>query len=230
MPSRQKTLLFFAGFVSSVGSFAIICTSLGTQQWVSSEVRFAGGNYSGIANVKLGLFQVTRSKTITEGVALNTPTSVMQVFQVLKETNIVKGIHVIIILFLVISLLSSLLGSATTCFNSVSNPYLTFLGPLGVYVWTAINAAFVLLAMILGAINMEANEMPKKLAIAMDTSNDVFGSSQNTYGYSYWLLLLSIFLNAATIAVIYYYQHARYSEQKKQERPMETASRDVILF
>ncbi|KAM9326658.1 clarin-3 [Gastrophryne carolinensis] len=230
MPSKQKTLLFFAGFVSSIGSFAILCTCLGTQQWASSKVQFSGGNYSGDAYVKLGLFRVERNKTITTGVALNTGWTPAQVFDLLKETNSVKVIHIIVILFLVAALVSCFLGLATTCLNSVSNPYLTFLGPLGVYVWTSINGSLVLLAMILYAVNIEVNTMAKVLVKAMDTTKDEFGTSQNAYGYSYWLQLLSIFLNIGTIGVIYYYQHTRYSQKKQKERPMETATKDGILF
>ncbi|XP_069835036.1 clarin-3 [Dendropsophus ebraccatus] len=230
MPSKQKTLLFFAGFASSIGSFAIICTCLATQEWVSSKVQFTGTNYSGYADVKLGLFQVSRTKTITAGVGLGAGMTSREVFQILKETSSIQIIHVLIILLLVISLISSFLASATTCLNSVSNPYLTFLGPLGVYVWTAISGIPVLLAMILYAVNIEANGMPKEMAIALDTTSDVFGSTQNTYGYSFWLLLLSIFLNIGTIGIIFYYEHARYSQKVEKERPMAAASQDVILF
>ncbi|XP_018416023.1 PREDICTED: clarin-3 [Nanorana parkeri] len=230
MPSKQKTLLFFAGFVSSIGSFAAICTCLGTQQWVSSRVQFLGGNYTGEAHVNLGLFVVDSRKTITSGVALDTQKISKQVFDLLKETNSVKIAHIIVILFLVLGLACCFMGSVTTCLNSVSNPYITFLGPLGVYVWSSINAIFVLLAMIVFAVNIEANNMPKNLAKAMDITNDVYGTSTNTYGYSYYLLILSICLNLATTGIIYYYQHIRYSKQKEQERPMEIASKDSILF
>ncbi|XP_073402444.1 clarin-3 [Dendrobates tinctorius] len=231
MPSKQKTLLFSAGFVSSIGSFAVICTCLATPEWVSGEVQFTGTNYSGIANINLGLFQTTRAKKITQGLAFDTTKTQHEVFQVLKETNGIKIIHVLVIILLVIGLISSFLGSVTTCLNSVSNPYLTFLGPLGVYVWTGINGIPILLAMILFAINIEANKLPKEIAVAVDQTTDVFGSTQNTiYGYSFWLLLLSVFLNCGTIAIIYYYQHMRNSQQVEKERPMETASRDVILF
>ncbi|XP_056384867.1 clarin-3 [Hyla sarda] len=230
MPSKQKTLLFFAGFVSSIGSFAIICTCLATQGWVSSKVQFKGTNYSGNANVDLGLFKTSRSKTITDGVALGAEVVTRDVFQILNETNSIKIIHILIILLLVISLISSFLSSATTCLNSVSNPYLTFLGPLGVYVWTAISGIPVLLAMILFAVNIQANEMPKEIAKAMDTTTDVFGSTQNTYGYSFWLLLLSLSFNIGTIGIIFYYEHARYSKKVEKEKPMEGAINDVILF
>ncbi|XP_077114502.1 clarin-3 [Ranitomeya variabilis] len=230
MPTKQKTLLFSAGFVSSIGSFAVICTSLATPGWVSGQVQFTGTNYSGIADINLGLFQTSHAKTITQGAAFDTQKTRHEVFQVLKETSSIKIIHILVILLLVIGLISSFLGSMTTCLNSVSNPYLTFLGPLGVYVWTGINGILILLAMILFAINIEANKLPKEIAVILDQTTDVFGSTQNTYGYSFWLLLLSVFLNCGTIGIIYYYQHMRNSQQVEKERPMETASRDVILF
>ncbi|KAM5141489.1 clarin-3 [Mantella aurantiaca] len=230
MPSKQKTLLFFAGFVSSIGSFAVICTCLGTQQWVSSKIQFSGGNYEGEAEVNLHLFIVSSKKTITNGTALGTDETSRQVFDLLKETDNVKIAHIIVILFLVLGLICSFMGSVTTCLNSVSNPYVTFLGPLGVYVWTSINAIFIFLALIVFAVNIEVNDMPKNLTKAIHTSTDVYGTSKNTYGYSYWLLLFSIFLNIVTIGIIYYYQHVRYSKQKEQERPMEIASKDSILF
>lgn len=42
------------------------------------------------------------------------------------------------IVVLVLALLSSLLSSGFTCTNAVSNPYQTFLGPIGVYTWNAV--------------------------------------------------------------------------------------------
>ena len=43
-------------------------------------------------------------------------------------------------------------------------------------------------------------------------------------------MLLIVFLNIASIIIIYFYDHARYSKKKQQERPIENAPKDVILF
>ncbi|KAG9467428.1 clarin-3 [Eleutherodactylus coqui] len=230
MPSKQKTLLFFAGFVSSIGSFVVICTCLATQEWVSSGVQYMGKNYSGLALVDLGLFDTSCTKTITVGSGIGSPKKERKVLDILKDNSSTKILHILIILLLVVGLISAFLGSATTCLNTLSNPYLTFLGPLGVYVWTSINGIAILLAIILFTVNIEANKLPKEIALILEDYTDVYGSAKNTYRYSFWLLLLSLFLNIGTIAIIFYYQHARYSQQIKKERPMETASRDVILF
>ena len=47
-----------------------------------------------------------------------------------------------VILFLVLSLSTSLLSSGFTFYNSISNPYQTFLGPLGVYTWSGLSGEY----------------------------------------------------------------------------------------
>ncbi|XP_053547705.1 clarin-3 [Bombina bombina] len=230
MPSKQKTLLFLSGFVASIGSFALICTCLGTEEWVSTNINFIATNHSGYINVKLGLFQGSFSKFVTAGAGLGKQPERFQVLQKLNGSGSIIVTHILMILFQALSLLCTFMSSATTCLNSVSNPYVTFLGPLGVYIWVSISAVLILLTMILCAANMEINKLPKHLAEVLKNGPEDLTSTVNTYGYSFWLLLLSICLSIATIIVIYYYQHARYSKKKEHERPLENASKDVILF
>lgn len=49
-----------------------------------------------------------------------------------------KTLHWVAVLALSLSLCASLLSSAFTFYNSVSNPYQTFLGPVGVYTWSGL--------------------------------------------------------------------------------------------
>lgn len=49
-----------------------------------------------------------------------------------------KTLHLVAILFLILSLATSLLSSVFTFYNSISNPYQTFLGPAGVYTWNGL--------------------------------------------------------------------------------------------
>ncbi|NXR11154.1 CLRN3 protein, partial [Semnornis frantzii] len=141
-----------------------------------------------------------------------------------------KSTNVAIIAMLVLSLLSSLLSSGFTCTNAVSNPYQTFLGPIGVYTWNALCGILTLIAMILFPVNIEVNSLSVELARACSSSVQPHTSSAHTYGYSYWIMLLIIFLNIGSIIIIYFYDHARYSKKKEQERPIENAPKDVILF
>lgn len=53
-----------------------------------------------------------------------------------------KTLHSVVILFLVLSLSTSLLSSGFTFYNSLSNPYQTFLGPVGVYTWSGLGGEY----------------------------------------------------------------------------------------
>lgn len=84
--------------------------------------------------------------------------------------------------------------------------------------------------MILFPVSIEENSLSVKLAQGCFGFLQTHVGSEHTYGYSYWIMLPIIFLNIASIIIIYFYDHARYSKKKKQERPIENAPKDVILF
>ncbi|NWW72771.1 CLRN3 protein, partial [Climacteris rufus] len=227
MPSRKKTTMFACAFCSCVSSFVVICVVLGTQQWASSDVRFSRPNASVTVSLSYGLFRGTCEQFVDPGLQVSKTT--FQVADSLSSTK-TRSLNVAIIVVLVLSLLSSLLSSGFTCTNAVSNPYQTFLGPIGVYTWNSLCGILVLIAMILFPVNVEANSLSEELAHGCSTSLQTHLGSKHNYGYSYWIMLLIIFLNVASLIVIYFYDHARYSKKKEQERPIENAPKDVILF
>ncbi|NXA34603.1 CLRN3 protein, partial [Eudromia elegans] len=227
MPSREKTLLFGGAFCTSAGSFVLLCVVLATRSWVTSDILFSGGNSSVTVTLTYGLFQGTCEQTVGGGLQISeTP---LQVANTLKNTK-TKAMNVAIIVLLVLALLSSLLSAGFTGMNVVSNPYQTFLGPIGVYTWNVINGILTLLVLILFAVNIESYGLSVELAEVCYAIPTIHMNSKNTYGYSYWIMLLIIFLNIATIIIIYFYDHARYYKKKEQERPIENAPKDVILF
>ncbi|XP_027561539.1 clarin-3 [Neopelma chrysocephalum] len=227
MPSRKKTTMFASAFCTCVSSFVLICVVLATQQWVSSEVLFSRTNTSVTISLDYGLFSGTCEQFVEAGIQVSKKT--FQVADSLSSTK-TKGTNVAIIVILVLSLLTSLLSSGFTCTNAVSNPYQTFLGPIGVYTWNSICGILVLIAMILFPVNVEAHSLSEELAHGCSTSLQSHIRSQHSYGYSYWIMLLVLFLNIASLIIIYFYDHARYSKKKEQERPIENAPKDVILF
>ncbi|XP_030060662.1 clarin-3 [Microcaecilia unicolor] len=229
MPSRQKTLMFLSGFFASIGSFSVICVALGTQNWVSSVIAYKDANSNGIISITYGLFEGVSEKEKLDGPGLGAEAKHFRVLEELTGTGSPEAVNILIILLLILCLVCSAMSSGITCYNSVSNPYQDCLGPIGLYAWNAINGIFTFLAMILFVVNTEANKQPSKLA--NDKLIEIqFLDAQNSYGYSFWLLLLIIFLNAATIAIMYFYQYARHRIMMEQQRPMESAPEDVILF
>ncbi|XP_029887074.1 clarin-3 [Aquila chrysaetos chrysaetos] len=227
MPSRRKTTMFASAFFTCICSFVIICVVLATQHWMSSKVRFSGTNSSITVSLTYGLFSGTCEQFVDVGLQVSERT--FQVADNLSNTK-AKSMIVAIIVILVLSLLSSLLSSGFTCTNAVSNPYQTFLGPTGVYTWNSLCGIFILIAMILFPVNIEENGLSVELAYGCFSFLQTHIKSEHTYGYSYWIMLLIIFLNITSIIIIYFYDHARYSKKKEQERPIENAPKDVILF
>uniref|UniRef100_A0A8C8R4R0 Clarin 3 n=1 Tax=Pelusios castaneus TaxID=367368 RepID=A0A8C8R4R0_9SAUR len=227
MPSRKKKLMFASAFFTSICSFVIVCLVLASKNWVSSNINFTEGNSSAIVTITYGIFEGVCSKKVIGG--LETPANNFQVTAKLGKTAM-KNLNVAIILFLVLSLLSSLMSAGFTCYNTVSNPYQTFLGPIGVYTWNSLSGSFILLTMILFAVNIEANKLSVELASNCVFSSSRYQNSINNYEYPYWLMLLILLLNVATIIIIIFYHQARYSKRKEQERPIENAPKDGILF
>ncbi|NXI76691.1 CLRN3 protein, partial [Rhipidura dahli] len=227
MPSRKKTSMFACAFCTCVSSFVVICVVLATPQWVSSEARFSRGSSVVTVSLTYGLFSGTCEQFVDAGLQVSQTT--FQVADALSSTRS-RSLNVAIIVVLVLALLSSLLSSGFTCTNTVSNPYQTFLGPVGVYTWNSVCGVLTLLALILFPVNVQGNSLSEELAHGCSTSLQTHLGSKHTYGYSYWIMLLILLLNAASLIIIYFYDHARYSKKKEQERPIENAPKDVILF
>ncbi|XP_034994533.1 clarin-3 [Zootoca vivipara] len=225
MPSKRKSLMFASAFFTSVISLVIVCLVLATKNWVSSEIKFSDVNSTETIFITYGLFEGSCSKNVQNGLSVeDTP---FQVADLLENTN-ANGFNIVIIILLVLSLISSFLSSGFTCYNAISNPYQTFLGPIGVYTWNSISGICSLLGLFLFPANVEVNELSVELAAPCGPPKEP--TLSNTYGYSYWIVLLIVLSNAAGIIIIVFYQRARYSKRKERERPMETAPKDGILF
>ncbi|XP_062436671.1 clarin-3 [Rhea pennata] len=227
MPSREKTLMFAAAFLTSAASFVLVCVVLATRSWITSDIDFSGDASSVTVTLTYGLFQGTCEQTVTGGLQISETS--FQVGDKLKTAQ-TRATNVAIVVLLVLALLSSLLSSGFTGTNAVSNPYQTFLGPTGVYTWSSCTGILTLLVLILFAVNIESNGLSIELAEVCYAIPTTYTKSRNNYGYSYWIMLLIIFLNISTIIIIYFYDHARYYKKKEQERPIENAPKDVILF
>ncbi|XP_036242052.1 clarin-3 [Molothrus ater] len=229
MPSRKKTSMFASAFCTCVGSFVVICVVLATPQWVSSEVRFSRTGTTVTVSLTYGLFSGTCEQFVDAGLQVSKTT--FQVSEALSSSSSSsRSLVVATIVVLVLALLSSLLSAGFTCTNAVSNPYQTFLGPIGVYTWNSLCGVLTLIAMILFPVNVEGNSLSQELAHSCSSSLQTHLGSKHNYGYSYWIMLLILFLNIASLIIIYFYDHARYSKKKEQERPIENAPKDVILF
>ncbi|XP_006879927.1 PREDICTED: clarin-3 [Elephantulus edwardii] len=226
MPTRTKILTFLSSFFTSLGSFIVICSILGTQAWIRSTLAISDDISSGNVTLSYGLFRGKGSQQLTQG--LEEPDKYFEVLGILSDSS-PKILHLVVVLVLVLSLFCALMSSGFTLYNSVSNPYQTFLGPTGVYTWNGLCASFTLLAMFLFVGNTQSNSLSEELTQLLYPTVTRSGATHQ-YGYSFWLLLLVVLLNIVTIVIVYFYQRARYRRKQEQRKPMEQAPRDGILF
>ncbi|XP_004579798.2 clarin-3 [Ochotona princeps] len=226
MPTRTKTWMFFAGFLTSLGASVVICSILGTSEWITSTISIQDTISQGTVIITYGLLRGQSFPQLSHG--LEEP---MKYFEVLGTLNASsqKSLQVVTILLLVFSLCASLLSCGFTFYNSVSNPYQTFLGPVGVYTWNGLSACFIFVAMMLFVGNTQSHHLSQELSRVLYPAFPSTGAT-HSYGYSFWLILLVILLNAVTVVIIVFYQRARYQQKQEQKKPMEYAPRDGILF
>ncbi|XP_004625636.1 clarin-3 [Octodon degus] len=226
MPTTQKTLMFLSSFVTSLGSVVTICSILATQAWVTSTLAIRDTFSNGSVIITCGLFRGKSTQELVQG--LTEPDKDFEVFRILENSS-PRSLQLVTVLFLVLSLCASLMSSGFTFYNSISNPYQTFLGPTGVYTWNGISASSVFLTMVLFVGNTQSNQLSEELSLKLYPSITIRGTT-HSYGYSFWLILLIILLNVLTVVIIFFYQKARSQQKQAERKPVEYAPRDGILF
>ncbi|KAL2769104.1 clarin-3 [Daubentonia madagascariensis] len=226
MPTTKKTLMFLSSFFTSLGSFIVTCSILGTQAWISSTIVIRDSVSNGSVFITYGLFRGKSTQELSHG--LKDPDKNFAVLGILNNSS-PKTLHLVAILFLVLSLFTALLSSGFTFYNSISNPYQTFLGPTGVYTWNGLGASSIFVTMILFVGNTQSNHLSEELLQTLYPGVTSQGTT-HSYGYSFWLILLVILLNIVTVVIIIFYQKARHQRKQEQRKPMEYAPRDGILF
>ncbi|XP_029101689.1 clarin-3 [Monodon monoceros] len=229
MPTATKRLMFLISFVTSLGALIVICSILTTQEWIRSTVVISDTSSNGSVIITYGLFRGKSIQELNHGLAESDKN-----FEVLGTLNSSspKTLHLVVILFLVLSLFTSLLSSLFTFYNSFSNPYQTFLGPMGVYTWNGLSASSIFISMVLFVGNTQSNHLSEELAQRLYPLYPAVThqGTSHSYGYSFWLTLLVILLNIVTAVIIAIFQKARKQWKQEQKKPMEYAPRDGILF
>lgn len=229
MPTVQKTLMYSVSFLSGLGSFIVICAALATHRWISSTILISDASSNGSIFITYGLFRGESHQEFSQG--LEEMTKHFAVLGLLAA-SVAKTLQTVVVLLLALGLAASGLGCVFCFYNAVSNPYQTFLGPPGVYTWSGLSASFVLVGMVLFAVNTQSSgvseDLVQKLYPVYPTSSHK--GVTHSYGLSFWLLLLALALDVVTTVVIAFYQRARSQQRQEQRKPVESAPRDGILF
>ncbi|KAJ8365511.1 hypothetical protein SKAU_G00143420 [Synaphobranchus kaupii] len=229
MPSSKKTLHFLTSAMATCAGIAVLGFGMSTD-WSVSEMECAPqktDNYNGTAKVELGLFSCHLTKTSCP--SFNADRKKFTVLELLTDVGGTPFIlHAIIIGLLALSLLGSALSLLITLYNSVSNPYETYMGPVGLYTCSSISSVLSFLALVISLINTLVVGVPAELIqnnVAVDL-RDV----QTELRVGFYLLIPFMASSVLAILSVYLYDHTAYTQRKEQQRPTEDAPKEIMMY
>ncbi|XP_061763528.1 clarin-3 [Nerophis ophidion] len=231
MPSTSKTLYFTSSALATAISVGILGFAMSTE-WATKTMicaRGTGNFFNGSATITLELFDAKLERDICP---LFGPPVDFPVFPKLIET---KGVPVVLhgvsLVLLVLCLLSSTISILVSLYNSVSNPYETYMGPVAIYTCSSISACLSFLVLVLFVANFLATTIAEDLVRSFAENVPVelrITSSQMQLGY--FLLIPYTVLSLLAVALIYAYDHAAYTQRREQQRPTEDAPKEIMMY
>ncbi|XP_056325554.1 clarin-3 [Danio aesculapii] len=230
MPSSKKLLHFLSSAFLCGAGVAVLGYGMSTN-WASARMECApldSKDFNGSSHLEIGLFNGTESKLKCPRID-----KLGQNVQVFDRLAKLSGAPVILHGLVVILLAMALLGSAgsilVTLYNSFSNPYQTYMGPVGLYACSGLSVCASTLSLIFYVSNAFLGEMFETLVKA-DEANVQLQKNEITLQLGFYLLIPYICVNLLAILVVYLYVNAMYTRRKEQEKPTEDAPIDIMLF
>lgn len=231
MPSIEKTLHFMSSALATAISVAVLGYGMSTQ-WAKVTVNCAlggSGFFNGTAEITLNFFNGTIERF---SCPLFGGTDRFEVIPTLIETGGTPVIlQILVLCLLALCLLFSAVSILISLYNSVSNPYETYMGPVGVYTCSSLSACLSVVALIMYVLNLNVT------SIADDLVNNFSGgipadlSDVSTVMHvGYYLIIPYTVLSLVAIAVIYMYDHAAYTHRREQQRPTEDAPKEIMMY
>ncbi|XP_061564064.1 clarin-3 [Cololabis saira] len=232
MPSTSKTLYFMSSALATAIGIGILGYAM-SQQWSYTTMKCARSEsdlYNGSATIDLGLFKGLLKRESCPGFG---STDTFEVVPTLAEGEEVASLilHGLVVCLLVLCMVFSACSILISLYNSVSNPYETYMGPVGIYTCSSISACVSVVVLIIFVLNLNVTKMAEDLVTGFIPGISVVllkESSEMKLGY--YLVIPYTALSLLAIGLIYIYDHAAYTRRREQERPTEDAPKDIIMY
>ncbi|XP_064176813.1 clarin-3 [Anguilla rostrata] len=228
MPSSKKTLHFLTSALATSAGVSVLGYGM-SAQWSFSEMECSAkdtDNYNGTANVQFGLFKCGLAKKSCPSFDNDNNFEVLTLLLSVGGTPFI--LHAIIISLLALTLLSSAGSLLITLYNSVSNPYETYMGPLGLYVCSSVSGILSFLTLVLFLINTLVVGVPQELVRNNVAVNLRDINTELQVGF--YLLIPFMATSVIAILSVFMYEHTAYTQRKEQQRPTEDAPKDIMLY
>ncbi|XP_051958107.1 clarin-3-like [Xyrauchen texanus] len=230
MPSTKKLLHFLSSACVSAAGVAVLGYGMSTN-WADSTLSCApisSDIFNGTAKLTIRLFNGTEEKNSCP--RFDQFGESVQVFQRLISAGGAPIIlHILVVALLVVALLGSAGSILVTLYNSFSNPYQTYMGPIGLYACSGLSACVATLAMILYVLNVYPVQMFQALVFAK-AENVRLRQDKTGLLVGFYLVIVYICANLIAILLVYLYVHSAQTRRKEQEKPTEDAPQDIMMF
>ncbi|KAL6094842.1 clrn3 [Pungitius sinensis] len=232
MPSITKSLYFISSALLTSISVAVLGFCMSTE-WAKTAMECTrnGSSFSnGSAVVTLGPFATGKMNRIF--CPLFGSQDDFNIFQRLADLGVAPFVlHIVVVCLLVLCLVFSGGSILISLYNSVSNPYETYMGPIGLYVCSSLSAFFSFLVLLIFALNVTLTSMAEDLVQSF--ANPLLAQFRNKTSemqLGYYLVLLHTGLSLFVVALIYFYDHAAYTQRREQQKPTEDAPKEIMMY
>ncbi|KAK2820545.1 hypothetical protein Q5P01_023504 [Channa striata] len=228
MPSVQKSLFFISSALVTAKAVGVLGYAMSTQ-WAIMTMKCVGGgsgSFNGSATITLALFNGKLDK-------VQCPFGNSDNFQVFPELVKIGGspvaLHGLVLCLLVLCLLFSAGTILISLYNSVSNPYETYMGPIGIYTCSSLSACLSFVVLIIFVASVTVTSMAEDMVKNSDQTVELDDKSTEMQ-LGYYLVIPYTVLSLAAIALIFMYDHAAYTHRREQQRPTEEAPKEIMMY
>ncbi|XP_017289590.1 clarin-3 [Kryptolebias marmoratus] len=230
MPSMTKTLYFLLSALVTAISVGLLGFAM-SRKWSHTTMDCApiGSDlFNGTAVIKMTLFNGMFHRDSCPSFG---STASFDVFPLMGKTGgTAVVLQVLTVGLLALCLLFSAVSILISLYNSVSNPYQTYLGPVGVYTCSSLSACLSVVVLIIYVLNLGVTNTPEDMVIiGYDVEVELRNKSLDMQ-VGYFLVIPYTVLSLAAVFMIYMYDHAAYTQRREQERPTEDAPKEIMMY
>lgn len=229
MPSLKKILHFMLSAQFNAISVGVMGFAM-SRRWATTTMectRIGSDFTNGTADISWTLFD---GYLVREYCPSFGGEGDFEVLPALVETGVTfVALHGVVLCLLALCLLFSACSILVSLYNSVSNPYETYMGPVGVYVCSSLSACLSVLVLIIYAVNILVTNMAEELIKSMH-EDAILRNKSSEMKLGYYLIIICPVLYLSAIVVIYLYDHAAYTQRREQQRPTEDAPKEIMMY
>ncbi|XP_056114038.1 clarin-3 [Rhinichthys klamathensis goyatoka] len=230
MPSTEKLLHFLSSCLICAAGVCLLGYGM-SADWASAEMACAPSEtevFNGSSRLNIGLFDGIENKINCPRISkLGEKVSVFDRLGKVAGAQVI--LHALVVILLALALVGSVGSILVSLYNSFSNPYQTYMGPIGVYTCSGLSVCVASLALILYVANTYLGQMFETLVKA-DTPKVTLKDVKINLKVGFFLLIPYICFNMICILMVYLYVHAAYTRRKEQEKPTEDAPKEIMMY